>query len=104
MEDPADADPRQTREVIVTCEAKGLRDDILADQLIAQVRAASSMRGLDEEVALIVPAAAKAIGPSRLYVVQFEPVDRRFADETTSLAPESEAVYELVPSVPGVGK
>ena len=92
----------QTREVIVVCEAKGLSDDVLVDQIVSQVRAAFRMKALHQDI--VLPMAAKAIGPSRIHITQFEPVNRVSAEEISSLKVESEAIYELVPSVPGVGK
>jgi len=102
VEEVPGTETEQTREVLVTCEAKGLRDDLLEDQLIAQARAALGMSGVQQEV--VFPTVAKAIGPSRVYVVQFAPIVRGDAAGLSSLQSESAAVYELVPSVPGVGK
>jgi len=90
------------REVIIACEAKGLRDDVLEDQLVAQVKATFRIADIRQEV--VIPMAAKAIAPSRIYMVQFAPVDRKTASGLSTLAVESEAIYELVPPVPGVGK
>jgi hypothetical protein len=39
-----------------------------------------------------------------VYVVQFAPIVRGETADLSSLQSESAAVYELVPSVPGVGK
>ncbi len=94
--------PPEYREVIVTCEAKGIRDDILEDQLLAQVRAAFRMRALHQTT--IIPVAVKAVGPSRIYVVQFASLDRGATDALKVLSVESEAIYVLQPPVPGVGK
>jgi hypothetical protein len=96
-------DPRSSpKEVLVTCEAKGRADDILIDQIASQVSAAFRMKGVTQD--FVLPLAAKAVGPSRIHILQFFPVDRASAGGPLSLQLESEAVYELVPPVPGVGR
>jgi len=102
IEQLPDIQPAQFREVVITCEAKGLRDDILEDQLIAQVKAAFRMSAVNQNA--VMPIAIKAIAPSRVYVVQFRPVNRPEAADLSSLSVESEAIYDLIPPVPGVGK
>lgn len=89
-------------EVIVTCEAKVGSDDILTDQIIAQVNAVFAMKSLNQSK--VVPMGAKAIGPSSIYVAQFSPIYRGSVNKLTDLKVESEAVYELVPEVTGIGK
>lgn len=91
-----------TREVLVTCEAKGIRDDILEDQIIAQVKAVFKMRAITQST--VIPLAAKAVGPSKVYIVQFAPVFQSQVSDLESLILESEALYELVPAVPGIGE
>ena len=102
IEQLPDIQPTQLREVVIACEAKGLRDDILEDQLIAQVKATFRMAAVNQDT--VMPIAIKAIAPSRVYVVQFRPVNRLEAADLSSLSVESEAIYELIPPVPGVGK
>lgn len=93
--------PGATREVIVSCEAKGRRDDILEDQVLRQVQAVFRMAGVTQDLAL--PIVVKTLGPSEIHVVEFEAVSRKDAEDLKSLVVASEAVYELVPPVPGIG-
>lgn len=102
FEELPNTDPPRLREIIITCEAKGRSDDILEDQLLAQVRAAFGMAAISQDI--VVPIAVKAIAPSKVYVVQFAPVNRANVPSLLSLSVESEAIYELLPTVPGVGK
>lgn len=94
--------PTSQRQVIITLEAKGLRDDILEEQIVAQVKAAFRM--LPAERDIVMPMAAKAIAPSKVYVVQFAPIERSLATRLSPLVLETEAVYVLVPPIPGVGE
>jgi hypothetical protein len=102
LEQETDDPKASPREILVTCEAKGLSDDILIDQIASQIRAAFRMKAVHQD--LVVPIAAKAVAPSRIHIVQFSPVDRHAATQRFSLQIETEAVYDLVPPVPGVGK
>ena len=90
------------REAIITCEAKGLADDIIPDQVLAQVKAAFTMEGLTQDK--IVPLAAKAVAPSTIHVVQFSSVSRKEAPLLSALSVQSDALYRLVPPVPGIGR
>jgi hypothetical protein len=90
-----------TRELIICCEAKSLRDDIVEEQVLRQVQAIAAQPAVTQ--ALVLPVALKAIGASTLFVVEFEAVAREEAASTTALQPVSDAVYELVPPVPGIG-
>jgi hypothetical protein len=89
------------QEVIISCEAKGLRDDILEDQLLNQVRATFGMEGVTQS--LVIPIAVKAIAPSLVHVVEFDAVARDAVTSTEGLTIASEAVYEFVPPIPGIG-
>ncbi len=71
------------REVIVTCEAKRGRDDILEDQVLQQAKAPFSMSGVVQNV--VVPIAVKCLGPSRIYVVEFNQLDRANYKEADTL-------------------
>ena len=93
--------PDETREVIVCCEAKGIRDDILEDQVIRQVQAVFRMAEVSQN--RVLPIAVKALRPSEIYVVEFEAVERAAAPALATLAVTSEAVYEFVPPIPGIG-
>lgn len=88
-------------EVIVCCEAKGRRDDIVPHQILNQVRAAFRM-GIEQDI--VIPLAVKAIAPSEVYVVEFEPVHRDHLPSIEDLTVATSAIYVLVPPVPGIGR
>ncbi len=88
-------------EILICCEAKGRGDDILADQIVRQVQALFDASGMDQN--MIIPIAVKAVGPSQVHVIEFEAVSREDSKSVTLLKPVSQAVYELVPVVPGIG-
>jgi hypothetical protein len=90
-----------TREIIVSCEAKGRRDDILEDQVMRQVQAVFGIPGITQDA--VIPVVVKAIGRSRVHFVEFEAVSRASATDLQALAVASEAVYEFVPPIPGIG-
>jgi hypothetical protein len=54
---------------------------------------------------VVIPMAVKAFAPSKVHVVEFEAVLRQSVPTLSidSLQVASEAVYELVPPVPGIG-
>jgi hypothetical protein len=93
--------PGETRETIVCCEAKGVRDDILEDQVIRQIQAVFGMAGVSQN--WVLPIAVKALRPSEIHVVEFEAVERAAAPGLTTLKIVSGAVYEFVPPIPGIG-
>ena len=100
FEDSVDDDGSYS-EILITCEAKGRRDDILEDQIIAQVMAVFRMTAVTQDV--VIPIAVKSVGPSEIHVVQFDSILRSEAPDLSELSIRSEAVYQLVPLVPGIG-
>jgi hypothetical protein len=90
------------RELLITCEAKGLRDDILEDQIIAQVLAVFRMTAVTQDV--VIPVAVKSVRPSEIHIVQFGSIRRSEASYLSELTIHSEAIYQLVPQVPGIGE
>jgi hypothetical protein len=92
----------RTQEVIVCCEAKGRSDDILQDQVLSQVEAVFGLTGITQD--LVIPIAVKALAPSEVWVLEFETVSRPDANLRRPLTITSEAIYELVPPVPGIGE
>ena len=96
------AAPGNTREVIVSCEAKGLRDDVLQDQILRQVQTVFRMPGLRQD--LVLPIAVKAIGRSAVRVIEFDVVARADVAASDSLSIVSDGIYELVPPIPGIGE
>lgn len=95
---------------LVTCEAKQHGERILEDQIIEQIGAASSSVQSSQafDIDLIIPIAIKAIGPNgHIYLVEFKPWTPAQASVPEDKQPElqlaSEALYQLVPAVKGVG-
>lgn len=89
------------RELLICCEAKSLRDDIVEEQIRRQVQTISRQSSITQ--GYVLPLALKAIGNSRVFVVEFDVVARAEVAELSALNPVSDAVYELVPPVPGIG-
>jgi hypothetical protein len=96
VEEAADG---EISEAILCCEAKGLRDDILENQIARQVQAVFNEVGQD----LVIPLAVKVIGISEIRLVEFNAVSRPEADSLDSLVTVSDQIYRLVPEVPGIG-
>lgn len=92
-------DAKQERQMLVTCEAKGIREDVNLSQLIRQANA--GLRLADFSPKRVMPISIKAVGQSRLHVVEYETLS---APRTTGqLNIAAEALFELRPSVPGIG-
>ena len=88
------------QEAIITCEAKRGRDDILEDQILRQAKAPFSMRQITQNH--VIPIAIKCVGPSQIYVVEFEELDRESFREVDSIAIASDSLFEITPPVPGI--
>lgn len=88
------------QEVIVTCEAKGGRDDILEDQILRQAKAPFSMKQITQDV--VIPIAVKCVGPSKIHVVEFVPLTRQDNAGVNMLAIASDSLFEIKPPVPGI--
>jgi len=97
-----DSEENEPEEIIVTCEAKGKKDDILEDQILAQVNAIFKMPGITQDT--VIPIAVKAIRPSEIQLVQFNTVRRDQLNDLDELKVVAETLYQLVPEVPGIGK
>lgn len=92
----------EMREIVICCEAKSIHDDIIEEQVIRQIQAISRQHTVTQDY--ILPIAIKAIGKSEIFIVEFDVVAKADAAALESLIPISEAVYELIPPVPGIGK
>lgn len=90
----------RTREVMVTCEAKRGRDDILEGQILQQAKAAFSMMHIDQDT--VVPIAVRCLAPSTIHVVEFAELRRESYREVESLSVASDSVFEITPHVPGI--
>jgi hypothetical protein len=91
-----------SREVIVTCEAKSVDEDISDDQVLRQIRAVFDSPIITQEI--VIPIVVKAVRPSLVRVIEFEAIQRKDAASTELLAVASEALYEFIPGVPGIGE
>jgi hypothetical protein len=90
-----------TSEVLVTCEAKGPRDDILEEQVARQVEAIFSVGVFDQ--ARVIPVALKVVGKSLVHLVEFDAIDRGQFLDVESLNVAKAVIYEFSPPVPGIG-
>lgn len=88
-------------EVIVCCEAKGLSDDLNEDQIIREVQAVFRIPAVKQVRA--IPIGVKTVGSSQVHVIEFESVMREDAEDLDRLTLASDALYEFVPPVPGIG-
>jgi hypothetical protein len=99
QDDPTN--PEMLREVIVCCEAKQLKDDILPDQILGHVEEVFKAKGVRQT--LVLPIAVKAVGKSMVEVVEFDVICKEDVPTLDSLNVKSRCVYELIPYVPGIG-
>jgi hypothetical protein len=83
--------------LIVTVEAKKKGQRILEEQVEQQVRGAFTATDTD----VVLPMAMAAV-ETGIYLVEFSAISRGELDDFTELTPASEALYELVPAVPGI--
>lgn len=88
-------------EVLVSCEAKGRNDDLLYDQIRAQVLALFHQTRLSQES--IIPLGVRTVGISTVHVVEFDAVSRHAAQCAFPLTIVKDVIYELLPQVPGIG-
>jgi len=88
--------------ILITCEAKNFRDDLLEDQIIRQVNAVFRLAAVTQNI--VIPMGVKVVGTSQIHVIEFEPILRSNASNVTSLAIASDAIYEISPPVPGIGR
>lgn len=77
--------------VLVEVEAKGKSDDILKGQIEDQTTVLFGLAAFKDEVDAVVPMAAKLVGQSRIYVVEYGLVKR---GKPVRLRVGSEAFYE----------
>ncbi len=92
--------PNQYEEVIITCEAKTGRDDILEDQILKQAKAPFNMRQITQN--LVIPLAVKCVAASQIFVVEFNELDRETYSDVDSLTIASDSLFEIKPPVPGI--
>jgi hypothetical protein len=93
--------PGTFREFIVTCEAKRFGEDIITEQVLQQVKEVFQLDNVVQQFA--VPLALKAISPSRIHLVEYAEVSREEAKTIQAIPLVNQAVFDLVPAVPGIG-
>jgi hypothetical protein len=89
-----------TSESIVCCEAKSLKEDVIEEQIVGHVKSVFASLPISQNTA--IPICVKTVGKSMIRVLEFSAVDRAHADELLQLTVASDAIYELVPPVPGI--
>jgi hypothetical protein len=89
-----------TNESIVCCEAKSVREDVIEEQLIGHVKSVFVSLPISQNMA--IPICVKTIGKSKVRVMEFGAVERANAQDLVQLTLVSDAIYELVPPVPGI--
>jgi hypothetical protein len=87
-------------EVIVTCEAKSAKEDIVETQVVAQAKAAFEKLKITQN--RVIPIAVKCIPPSTLYVIEFEALERDTYAEVDALVVAGQSLFRLEPPVPGI--
>lgn len=94
-------DTGAVRNALVTCEAKQIRERIVEGQILNQVRAVFD--STDPSLAdTAIPIAMKVIDGGAIHLIEFAPVPRSAALTLSALTLASEAIYELVPGIPGI--
>jgi hypothetical protein len=84
-------------QMVITVEAKKRNQRILEEQVMQQVRAAFR----EMPVPLVVPI-AMTVADKGIYLAEFEAVRRGELQSFRALELASEALYELIPAVPGI--
>lgn len=87
-------------ETIVTCEAKGLHEDILAEQVFRQATAPFQMKTITQET--VVPIAVKIVGESEVLVVEFAALQRSSYHHVSRLDVVTKSLFRIRPPVPGI--
>ena len=93
--------PGETREMMVCCASKGVDDYVLVDQVVRQVQCVFQMAGVTQNQ--VLPIAVQALRPSQIHVVEFEVIERTAVTSLAALPIVSEAIYEFVPPIAGIG-
>lgn len=88
------------QEIIVTCEAKAGRDDILENQILRQAKAPFKMKQITQDH--VIPLAVKCVAASQIFVVEFQELERETYEGVESLTVASDSLFEIKPPVPGI--
>jgi hypothetical protein len=89
------------RRALITLEAKKRGEDILEEQILRQIETALEMPALKKRIDQVIPIAAKALGGSKVYLVEYEAIPANTkAPKVLDVA--IEGVYTIVPPVEGL--
>lgn len=97
--------------MLITLEAKGRKDDILEDQIAAQVSAVMRMKRIHKNLEAIagnansfyvLPMAMKIIENSIVYMAEYKPVRYEHNSRISVVTLASESLCEIVPPVEGI--
>jgi hypothetical protein len=91
----------QPKRALITLEGKGAKDDILEEQIIRQIEAVVEMKSIRNKFDVVIPVAAKVLGKSEIYVVEYEEI-KPTAKPPYKLEQVMEVIYCIVPHVEGV--
>ncbi len=92
--------PGEFQEIIITCEAKAGRDDILENQILRQAKAPFKMKQITQDH--VIPLAVKCVAASQIFVVEFQEIERENYETIESLTVASDSLFEIKPPVPGI--
>jgi len=93
-------EPGKYEEIIITCEAKVGREDIVEDQIIRQAKAPFKMRQITQT--RVIPIAVKCARASTIFVIEFDELQKHSYESVESLSVASESLFEIKPPVPGI--
>lgn len=92
--------PGEFEEIIITCEAKVGRDDILENQILRQAKAPFRMKQVTQR--RVIPLAVKCVRASTIFVVEFNELNRETYTDVESLSFAADSLFEIKPPVPGI--
>lgn len=93
-------DNGSNQNVLITCEAKQRGEDLMLEQISRQPLAAfDSTSGYD----MVVAIGARSYAPSKIQIVEFQPVFRNSFHENDPLDLAGSNIYVLEPAVDGIG-
>jgi hypothetical protein len=93
--------PGETREIMVCCATEEVDGYVLVDQVVRKVQCVFQLPGVTQNQ--VLPIAVQALRTSQIRVVEFEVIERSTVATIPTLPIVSEAIYEFVPPIPGIG-
>ena len=89
---------KDSKSVLITCEAKQEKDPFIQSQIIQQVQAAFN----EGDVDTVIPIGLRSISNVGFYLIEFECITRKNLADLQELKLAKDAIYELRPPVQGV--